>query len=112
MSYINPKDKLPSGNYGWFIHSDTIGELSISFHNGNYYEYFNPTHTKEDVIVIRDILNKALANWDKGSGCCEYCKHFLRKNDPIETRRLRKDDKYCGDFHNGTVGSCQNMKWK
>lgn len=117
MSYIKPTEKLPSGIKGWNIFSDTIGELFMYFSNSDGYSGHNGTHTKEDVIFIRNLLNKALANWDKGSGNCENCEHFIEVSGNVSgslaivyARRTR--DKYCGDFHSGRVVDCKKMKWK
>lgn len=61
MAYIRATTKLPSGIDGWYIYYN--GEREKLFICSPSYK--NANHTKEDTKTIRDILTKAIEEWDK-----------------------------------------------
>ena len=59
MAYIRALEKLPSGIDGWYIYKDSNkNKLYISSpeHGENY-------HSPEDIVYIRDILNRAIQDY-------------------------------------------------
>lgn len=57
MAYIRSTRELPSGIDGWYIYYDTNGKMMVESPNWTF-------HTKEDLVVIRDILNQCIKDME------------------------------------------------